>query len=274
MPTLVFRDGEISYDEAGAGPPLVLLHGLGASSADWAKQVEAFAPGFRVITIDTRGCGGSRDLRAPHGPFTMAQLADDVAAVLTHLNTGPAHVVGWSMGGMIAFQLAASAPGLVASLVIVNSGPDWRPKSTLQRFAVRMRGSVTAVLGPRPMARVIARKLFPRADQADLRRAHVERMGRNDRRTYAALLAAFVGWSVAEQLGALTMPTLAVASDGDYTSVASKEAWVRALPDGRLLVVEDSRHALPLEDPARFNAIVSEFLLGLAAAGRTAALAR
>jgi pimeloyl-ACP methyl ester carboxylesterase len=193
----------------------------------------------------------------------MAQLADDVAAVLTHLEATPAHVVGWSMGGMIAFQLAVSAPQLVASLVIVNSGPDWRPKSALQRFAVRMRGSVTAVLGPKPMARVIARKLFPRADQAALREAHVERMGRNDKRTYAALLAAFVGWSVAEQLGELTMPTLALASDGDYTSVASKEAWVRALPNGRLLRVDDSGHALPLEAPERFNALVSEFLLGL-----------
>jgi pimeloyl-ACP methyl ester carboxylesterase len=260
MPTLAEADATLFYDEVGAGPPLVLLHGLGSSSADWAPHVMTLREHFRVITIDLRGCGQSVDHRAPHGPFTMRQLAHDVDAVLTHLKATPAHLVGWSLGGMVAFELAAASPSQVASLVIINSGPDWRPKSALQRLAVQLRGSVTAVFGPKPMARVIARKLFPHPEQAPLRAQHIERMGRNDKRTYAALLAAFVGWSIADRLPSLTMPTLAVASDGDYTSVASKEAWVKMMPKGQLLVVPNSRHALPLEDPARLSDIVSTFV--------------
>lgn len=263
MPTLATSGASIFFEVTGTGAPLVLLHGLGASSADWAPHVLELSKQFRVITVDLRGCGQSVDLQAPHGPFTMTQLASDVSAVLTHLQATPAHLVGWSLGGMVAFELACAAPQLVASMVIVNSGPDWRPKSALQRLAVQLRGSVTALLGPKPMARVIARKLFPRPDQAALREQHVERMGRNDKRTYASLLAAFVGWSVADRLLSLDLPTLAVASDGDYTSVASKEAWVRQMPKGELLVVPDSRHALPFESPARFNAIVSTFVGGL-----------
>jgi pimeloyl-ACP methyl ester carboxylesterase len=260
MPTLTLPDAELHYEEVGSGTPLVLLHGLGGSGADWAAQVAAFAPRHRVITVDTRGCGGSRDLAHPHGPFTIAQLGADLAAVLRHLATGPAHVLGWSMGGMIALQLAVAAPELVASLVIVNSGPDWTPKTSLQRVALEMRGAVTGLLGPGAMSRVIAGKLFPRAEQAALRAEYIERMARNDKRTYAALLASFLGWSVADRLPSLTMPALVVAADGDYTSVASKELWVREMPAARLVVVPDTRHALPLEAPERLTAIVAEFL--------------
>jgi pimeloyl-ACP methyl ester carboxylesterase len=260
MPLITLRGAELHVEVSGAGPPLVLLHGLGGSGADWAPQVEALSDRFQVIVPDARGCGRSRDLVAPFGPFTIEQLALDLAALLDDLEVGAAHVLGWSMGGMIALQLAADAPGRVASLVIVNSGPDWRPKSPLQRLALQARGLVTGVLGPGAMARVIAPRLFPRPDQAALRRGYVERMGRNDPRTYAALLAAFLGWSVADRLGELTMPTLVVASEGDYTSVASKEAWTRQLPRGRLLEVRDARHALPLEAPERFTALVREFL--------------
>ena len=260
MPTFRLPDAELHYQEAGTGPPLVLLHGLGGSGADWAPQVAAFRDRYRVIAPDARGCGRSLGLAAPHGPFTIAQLARDLLALLDHLGAGPAHVLGWSMGGMIAFQLAVDAPARVASLVIVNSGPDWRPRTPLQRLALTSRGLVTGLLGPGAMARVLAPRLFPGPGQGGLRRAYVERLGQNHRRTYSALLHAILGWSVADRLASLEMPTLAVASDGDYTSVASKEAWVRQLPRGRLVVVEQARHALPLEAPERLNQVLSAFL--------------
>jgi pimeloyl-ACP methyl ester carboxylesterase len=107
---------------------------------------------------------------------------------------------------------------------------------------------------------VLARKLFPSPGQAPLRRRYVERMERTDKRVYAALLAAFLGWSVADRLPSLRMPALVVASDGDYVSLASTEAWVRRLPDAQLVVVPDARHALPLEAPERLDAVVATFL--------------
>jgi pimeloyl-ACP methyl ester carboxylesterase len=271
MPSLTLPDAELHYETDGAGPPLVLLHGLGGSSADWAPQVAAFRDRFRVITVDTRGCGRSRASAHPHGPFTLAQLAADLQALLEHLDAPPAHVLGWSMGGMIALQLAVDAPQRVRSLVIVNSGPDWTPKTELQRVALQMRGVVTALVGPGAMARVLAPRLFPRPEQAALRRQYVDRMQRNDKRTYAALLSAFLGWSVADRLPTLTAPTLVVASDGDYTSVESKEAWARTMPDAELVVLRDARHALPLEAPDRLNAAVATFLGRFASGARASA---
>jgi len=260
MPSLSARGAELHFEEAGSGPALVLLHGLGGSSADWSPYVAALRGHFRVITPDVRGGLLSRDVAHPHGPFTIPQLAGDLAALLQSLGALPAHLVGWSMGGMVALQLAADAPAAVASLTVVNSGPDWTPKTPLQHLALRLRGVVTTFVGPGPMAQVLARKLFPAPAQAELRRSYIARMGRNDRAAYAALLAAIVGWSVAERLPSLTMPTLVVASDGDYTSVASKEAWVRRLPDARLVVVPGTRHALPLEAPERLLAVLLDFL--------------
>jgi pimeloyl-ACP methyl ester carboxylesterase len=260
MAWLSLRDAELYVEESGAGPPLVLLHGLGGSGADWEPTVAAFHDRFRVVRVDLRGCGRTRDLLHPHGPFTLPQLSADVVAVLGQLRAGPAHLLGWSLGGMIALQLAVDAPQLVRSLCLVNTGPDWTPKTPLQRLALRLRGSVTTLLGPGPMARVVAPRLFPGRDQEALRRRYIERLAGSDKGSYAALLEAILGWSVADRLGSISCPTLVVASEGDYTSVASKEAWARQMPDARLAVVPQSRHALPLEAPDRLHALVAGFL--------------
>lgn len=256
MPTLALPDVELHYEVEGAGPAVLLLHGLGTSSDEWAPQREALGARFRVIALDGRGSGRTRDLRHPHGPFTVAQLASDARALLDHLGAASAHVVGWSLGGMVALQLGVDAPERVRSLVIINSGPDWRPKSPLQRIALRLRGLVTALVGPGLLARPLARHLFPRSDQAALRAAYVARMRRQDRRAYAALLGAIVGWSVADRMEALRMPLLALASDEDYTSIADHEAWVRRVPSGRLEVVAGARHALPLAEPERVTGLL------------------
>jgi pimeloyl-ACP methyl ester carboxylesterase len=258
----VFETGgaALAFEEAGEGPPVLFLHGLGGSGADWEPLVAGLRGRYRVIIPDLRGSGRTRDLQHPGGPFTIAQLAADMAALLARPGAAPAHVVGWSMGGMVGLQLAADAPALVRSLTVINSGPDWRPKTPLQRTALRLRGAVTALLPPGLMARPIAARLFPKPEQAALRRDYVQRMARNDRGAYAALLEAIVGWSVHERLSTLRMPVLCVASEFDYTSVESKREWVRALPAGSIEVVEGARHALPLEAPERLLAILERFL--------------
>ena len=87
-----------------------------------------------------------------------------------------------------------------------------------------------------------------------------ERWAKNDKRAYLASFDAIVGWGVQEQLSKISCPTLVISADHDYTPVAQKEIYVKLLPDARLVVIEDSRHATPLDQPEVFNATLLEFL--------------
>src|SRR5579871_4641348 len=137
MPTLRINDAELYFEVAGSGEPVLLLHGLGSSTLDWEPQIEALKGEFRVISVDARGSGKSRDLLKPGGPFTVKQFADDAIALLDHLGAAPAHVVGLSMGGMIAFQLAVDSPRHVSTLTIINSGPELVPRTEAELKAFR-----------------------------------------------------------------------------------------------------------------------------------------
>jgi len=93
-----------------------------------------------------------------------------------------------------------------------------------------------------------------------LRRKIEERWPQNDKHAYLASLDAIIGWGVRERLAAITCPTLVISADRDYTPVSLKEDYVRELPDARLVVIEDSRHATPLDQPERFNQTLLEFI--------------
>jgi pimeloyl-ACP methyl ester carboxylesterase len=260
MPFFKAADAELFYEDTGRGPPVLLLHGLGGSSADWAAQVEALAPRYRVLVLDARGSGRSRDLQHPAGPFSVKQFADDVARLLDHLAAAPAHVVGLSMGGMIAFQLAVDHPQCVRSLTIVNSVPALVPRTLKERLAIGLRLSVARLFGPTGMARIMVPRLFPRPEQAELRRRFRENLARNEKWAYVASQRALIGWSVQDRIGAIEAPALVVASEQDYWPVAAKEAYARQMKRAEVVVVAGARHALPLEAPEQFNHVLTAFL--------------
>jgi pimeloyl-ACP methyl ester carboxylesterase len=115
MPLVQLNGIDRFYQERGSGDALLLINGLGGSALNWEPLLPALAARFRVITSDNRGVGRSA---APPGPYTTRQMADDAAALLTHLGVERAHVVGSSMGGMIAQELALTYPTLVGRLVL------------------------------------------------------------------------------------------------------------------------------------------------------------
>jgi len=246
---------DLHYESAGAGEAVLLIHGLGSGAADWGAQIDALASHYRVIAPDLRGHG--RSPRAA-GPYAMHDFADDLLRLLDRLQVKTAHVVGISLGGGIAFQLAVQAPQRLRSLVIVNSGPELITRTLAERIAIWQRYAVIHLLGLRKMGELLAVRLFPH--DAALRQTFVERFATNDKRCYLSALRAFVGWSVADRLGEITCPTLVVAADQDYSPVALKEAYVARLPNARLAVIEDARHALPMEKPDVFNRCLLEFL--------------
>src|ERR671932_1471346 len=111
MPMTITEQTSIDYDVQGEGPPLILISGLGFGRWGWFKQIPAFSPHFSTITFDARG------ERALHNG--VADLTADVVALLDHLGLGKAHVLGSSLGGFVAQELALERPELVDRLVLV-----------------------------------------------------------------------------------------------------------------------------------------------------------
>ena len=257
MTVLELDDIDLYYETRGDGEPLLLIHGLGSSTRDWEHQVEYFARHYQVIVFDARGHGRSGK---PPGPYSMALFATDVARLLQALDAHPAHVVGISMGGMIAFELALNHAELAKSLVIVNSGPEFVVDSFKQRLQVWQRFLILRLLGMRKIGQVLGQRLFPKAEQAPLRSVFVERWATNDPGAYREAMRAIIGWSVADRIADIDCPTLVLASDQDYTPLADKQAWAERMANAELVVIDDARHALPMEKPEAFNAAVETFL--------------
>lgn len=257
MPYLEVDDARLYYEERGTGTPLLLLHGLGSSGRDWDAQANHFAGQYRVLRMDLRGHGRSE---RGEGPYSISQFARDVAVLLRKLDAAPAHVIGLSMGGMVALELGAGAPQLVRSLVIVNSVADTRLHSWHDVWFYVSRRLAVQVLGMRRVGHILAEKLFVKPDQEELRREFVERWSQNDKESYLWSIDAITKWSVTDRLDRIQVPTRFVSSDEDYTPVSEKEHAVARLPSAELTVVKDARHALPVEKPRAFHQVVDEFL--------------
>jgi len=258
MPFLTANNIRLYYESTGQGEPLLLLHGLGSSAADWLLQVPAFSPHYRVITLDGRGHGQSDK---PPGPYSIQLFAQDIAALLDRLTIPSAHVLGLSLGGCVAQQLALDYPDIVKSLVLVNTFSRLR-MTTLQ---ARLRGLIRfPLLWFFPMettARYIARALFPKPEQKMLYDLAVQRMAQNDKRAYRDSIWAIMRFDSSAQLGRVRCPTLIVAGDRDTTvPLALKHELQALLPGSILRVIADSGHATPIDQPEEFNRVVLEFL--------------
>lgn len=257
MPYLTVDGLHLYYEEEGTGCPLLFIHGLGSSTEDWFRQVAHFAEQYRVIRIDLRGHGRSD---RGQGPYHMQQFSRDVAVVLRRLSAAPAHIVGLSMGGMVSFQLALDAPTLVRSLTIVNSGVDARLRSWQDLWFYVSRRMAVKVLGMRWVGRLLAGRLFPKPEHDELRREFIRRWSSNDKRAYIRSMDAIMGWSVKDKLARMIVPTLLVSAEHDYTPVSEKNRIAARMPNAELAVVEDAHHALPVEKPDGFNAVLDRFL--------------
>jgi pimeloyl-ACP methyl ester carboxylesterase len=257
---------DLYYEIAGQGPPLLLIHGLGGSTRDWGLQLPALTGSFRVISIDLRGHGRSS---RPATGYTIPTFAADTARLLGALSIPAAHVMGISLGGMVALQLALDFPDLVRGLVIVNSTPELPRDRWRQRLELGQRLLVTRLFGMTWTARMLARRLFPREDQRTLRQGFERRWAENDPRIYLATVKGMSGWSVTRRLSCLAAPTLIVAARQDFIPMEAKQICLDRIPRAELAVVEDSGHATPADQPEVFNRVVLDFLARLEDPGST-----
>ncbi|BFM16811.1 alpha/beta hydrolase [Maricurvus nonylphenolicus] len=252
---------KLFYQESGQGEPVLFLHGLGSCGEDWQDQIDAFSHDYRVITVDTRGHGRSDK---PLGPYNMPTYASDVINLLDHLGIKRCHLVGFSMGGMIAFQIAADAPERLNSLTIVNSAPAVPYNTLSEKLEFCLRIAVIRLFGMKLLARIIGKRLFPEARQKSLYQRFITRMQGNPTTTYIEVIKSLIGWDVRPTLGNLEMPVLIISADNDYTPVSYKTEYANKISTANLVVINNSRHATPIDQPQQLNKEVFQFLESLA----------
>ena len=257
MPILLIYDCHLYYEAQGQGETILFIHGLGSSTRDWDAQVGAFASAYRVITFDLRGHGRSDK---PAGPYSIDLFASDAVGLLEALEVEAAHIVGISLGGAVAFQLALDHPALVKTLTIVNSAPTMGISEEDARREIERRVGIVQKMGMRAMGEALAPNLFPNPEQAALRHTFVERWAENDPQAYIDATRSMLGWTVLDKISSIQCPSLILASDQDYTPVAVKEAYVKLMPHAELVVLPEAHHAVPVEAPAKFNAALEAFL--------------
>lgn len=257
MTKLRVFDIDLYYEIIGEGDPILFIHGLGSSTRDWEAQIEYFSKRYQVVLFDIRGHGKSDK---PAGPYSIPLFARDTAELIKSLDIAPVHVVGISLGGMIALQLAVNEPELVRRLVLVNSGSEMIVRTVKERLAVLQRFLIVRLLGMRKMGEVLSSRLFPKPEQHELRSAFVDRWAENDPRAYREAMKAIVGWSVTEYLQRIACPTLVIAAEYDYTPIEDKSALVSRINRSELVVIKDSRHGTPADQPAEFNKVLRSFL--------------
>lgn len=260
MPMLDLSNLEMFYEMTGDGAPLLLIHGLGSSSRDWENQVEPFSKKYQVIALDLRGHGQSSK---PPGPYSVRMFAEDTEALIRTLGVAPVHLVGISMGGIVAFELAVHFPELLRSLTVVNSYPEVRVETFWEHLQIWRRYMFLELLGMRGTGRMLGKHLFPYSEQAELRKLFVQRWAENDKRAYRESLRAIVNWDVEERISKIGCPVLVVASDQDYMPLEEKKVYIAKIPNAKLVVIEDAHHAVTAERPEQFNAVLKEFLASL-----------
>jgi 3-oxoadipate enol-lactonase len=257
VPLMITENTSIDYDVHGGGPPLILIGGLGFGRWSWFKQLPALSRHFSTITFDARG---ERDL---HGG--VSDLVADVVALLDHLGVRKAHVLGTSLGGFVAQELALTRPDLVDKLILVctsygRGGPEsmspWTlsdmigwPSLSIER-AVR-RGLETATSDayraerPEEFEQIVRWRL---ADSTSLS-AYYEQMRAGSR------------FDVSGDVGHITSPTLVIHGALDrYVPVANAAALAEAIPDAKLRVLDDAGHLVFIERFAHVNREIVTFL--------------
>jgi len=248
----------IHYQVHGSGPAVLLLHGMGSCAEDWPFQFATLADRYTVLACDLRGHGQTD---APRGPYTIGQMADDVAGLLAGLEVDAAHVVGLSLGGLVAQALAIDRPARVHSLVLVNTFARLRPQGLRGWAYLLSRALAMAFGGLEAQADVVARGVFPHPEQEPLRQMAAARLKANDPAAYRAVMRAVMRFDSRRDLARIGVPTLVIAGADDTTvSLAAKRELAARIAGARLEVLVDSGHASPLDRPEAFNRLLVEFL--------------
>jgi len=255
MPVLQVNDLHIAYDTAGAGgSPVLFLHGVGSDRAVWRDQLADLGDDHQAIALDFRGHGASQ---IPDTPIDRAAFATDVVGLLGALDIARVHLVGLSMGGVVALETYSAYPDRVLSLTLADTFaafPGWEE-------GMKQRERDLARLSMQELAEArIPACLRPAPDPEKLASA-IEQMARKDKRVYSESSAATWSPDYRPLLRRVAVPTLVLLGEHDTVTPRALSEELRAgICGSRCIEIPNAGHISNLDNPAAFNAVLREFL--------------
>jgi 2-hydroxy-6-oxonona-2,4-dienedioate hydrolase len=247
----------LPYRRMGVGPAMVLVHGYLGGSSQWDAQVQFLSPHFDVIAVDLAGYGNAHHLSAP---TEMGAHAQAVLATLDELGVGHFHLLGHSMGGMVAQEIVSLAPARVRKLVLYGTGPQGSIPGRFETMA-RSRERLAQDGVESTARRICATWLLDKEASPAFESLAALATRASEQAAHAGLIA-MEAWDGRDRLGAIQQPTLVVWGECDrsYGWSQIEKLW-RTIPGASLCVLPACSHALHFERAALFHAVLLEFLL-------------
>jgi len=240
----------LAVSVAGSGSLMLFLHGIRGNRGNWAAQIETFSKRYRAAAWDARGYGDSDDYA---GPLQFDHFSGDVLRVIEHFGVKKAHLVGLSMGGRIARNVALRFPERLRSLTLVNTTPGFDAMSMdeVRRFVTERKtqtpDSVRKLLGSRARPSAFA--------------ALWESVSTMREESYRKTLEASVAQDRGAPIENIRVPTLVVSGDEDtvYPPELARDV-ARRIPNAELVMIKGAGHLVNLERPGRFNEVLMDFI--------------
>ncbi|MEJ2276490.1 MAG: alpha/beta hydrolase [Candidatus Lokiarchaeota archaeon] len=266
---------KLCYEIKGEGEPLILVHGFGVTKEVWIAQFEPLAEYFKVIRFDNRGAGKSD---RPNEPYRMEMFADDIAGLMDNLEINKAHILGWSLGGMIVQTFALKYPNRINKIVLINTLPQWPgDKSGLQMYEnSQIDGYHEKIEHPK--------EAFFNKAKMGFSRKFIKQMKDNPNKKFHNLFSAdelieqsitnpsrpqdirnqthaLGAYDVLDDLHKIEILTLIICAEKDrQTPKIMNEKIHEKIPNSKLIVIENAGHDSPKERAPEVNQHIIDFL--------------
>lgn len=259
MPSIDLGSHELWYEDTGEGPPVLLVHGLFFDHRMWEAQVEALRPSYRCISVDVR-CHGSSG--CPEAGWDLWDAAEDMGALLDHLDLDQVHWIGLSMGGMIGLRFALEHQDRLTSLVLLDTSAEREAREKMHKAMAGL-----ARLGGRPLIRLmmpyVAGQMFSKGfkDSPEAQPWLDLVKDLEPDRVHAGAMAVFDREALVHRLEEIRAPTMVLVGDRDRaTPPSNAETLEKGIPGARRALVPGAGHMSALERPGYVNRLVGGFL--------------
>ena len=260
MPNAVYKQGKIFYEEKGSGEPLIFIHGVGLDHTMWNQQIDSLSDSFRVIVYDMLGHGGSEH---PPGPYSITQYVEQLSGLMEFLNIEKTHLVGFSMGGMVAQAFALDFKNKLKTVTIMNAvanRTDEQRKGILARVEeVRENGPLSTI---EPAINRWFNPSFIQSQQEVVNQVR-NRLQTNNPASY---LAAYTLFATADaeiwpKLQNIETPAFIITAENDIGSNPEMARMMHEQIKGSdIKIIPDMRHMLPVEGADIINKELRLFL--------------